>query len=231
MNTEKLRKRSSRGEKKEVLIGFFFPFLLIIFASTAFSQSGARKAPSYLSELEYGVVQEINLARQYPKQYADLLEKHKPFYNGKYFKRPGEITIVTKEGVKALNEAIRFLRKVKPIEPVRASKGMSRAARDHVNDQGPTGKLDHEGTDGSQPWDRVSRYGKWRITVGENIAYGDKTARDIVIGLIVDDGVPNRGHRKNIFNPEFRVIGVAFGSHKRYRTMCVIDFAGGFEEK
>jgi len=28
-----------------------------------------------------------------------------------------------------------------------------------------------------------------------------------VLGLIVDDGVADRGHRKTIFNPQYRYIG------------------------
>lgn len=51
-----------------------------------------------------------------------------------------------------------------------------------------------------------------------------------MISLIVDAGVRDRGHRKNIFMRDFGVVGVACGSHSRYGTMCVMDFAGGFIE-
>jgi uncharacterized protein YkwD len=48
--------------------------------------------------------------------------------------------------------------------------------------------------------------------------------------LIIDDGVLDRGHRANIFKPEFEVLGVSCGNHERYGTVCVMTFAAGYTE-
>jgi hypothetical protein len=37
------------------------------------------------------------------------------YFDGNRYKRPGEITLVTKEGVSAVDEAIAFLRSVSPV--------------------------------------------------------------------------------------------------------------------
>src|SRR5205823_4090054 len=116
------------------------------------------------------------------------------------------------------------------LQPLKFSSSMSAAARLHVMQQGILGGIGHRGTDDSQPWDRMARFGKWVGCAGENISYGQRSAREIVCALIVDDGVRGRGHRKNIFNREFAIAGVATGTHARFGSMCVIDFAGGFVE-
>lgn len=173
---------------------------------------------------------ELNRAREDPPAYAKFLEKRKVFYTGKRILYPGHVTILTEEGLPALEEAIRFLKEQAPLPPFAFSKGMSQGAQDLVDDQSSTGKIGHLGGDKSQTWDRVNRYGKWQLTVGENICYGESIGRDIVVALIIDDGVSDRGHRSNIFNPAFHVVGVATGTHNKYRSMAVITFAGGFAE-
>jgi len=198
---------------------------------TGFAQPNKVDEADYLSSSEKSVVREINIARTAPKRYASSLEKWRAHYDAKLLKLPGEVPIQTKEGVGAVVEAIRYLRSQNPVPLLSPSKGMSLGARDHVKDQGSSGSSEHKGRDGSQPWDRVNRYGTWQKTIGENISLGHDKSEPIVMSFIVDDGVPSRGHRKNIFNPDFRVIGVACGPHATDGTICVITFAGGYHEK
>jgi hypothetical protein len=51
----------------------------------------------------------------------------------------------------------------------------------------------------------------------------------IVASMLIDDGVPSRGHRQNLLDARFKVIGVAIGPHPSYGHMCVIDLAGSYE--
>jgi len=186
---------------------------------------------SFAQAIELEVAAELNLARTQPGRYAELLREYRGFIRGLYLERPGEVTVVLNEGAKAVDEAIAFLERQKPLAQMSLSKGLSQAARDHARDQGQTGQTGHGGSDRSTMDKRMERYGTWGKTIGENIAYGAVTARDIVIQLLVDDGVPSRGHRTNIFNPEFLVVGIAFGVHPGYRAVCVQDFAGEFVER
>lgn len=194
--------------------------------------AGAQARPArYLSPLERAIVAEHNRVRANPARYADYLEEQLQYFDGKLLRLPGRIAEQTKEGKKAMVEAIRYLRAAPRLPPLRPSRGMSLGARDHVRDQGPDGRTGHTGSDGTHPWDRVNRYGAWSGEVGENISYGPDTARDVVLQLIVDDGVKDRGHRKNIFHEGFQVMGVACGPHKEYRHMCVVTYAAGYAEK
>jgi len=207
--------------------------LLILLILSAFRPCSSQAAGAVDYEaLQDGIVEEVNAVRADPDSYSAFLKEMRRHYRGKHLRRPGESPLLTKEGVKAVDEAIRFLDEQNPVSRLKESKGLTRAAGDLVEAQGPLGETGHRGPDGSQPADRIGRHGKWESIIGENIAYGRyRTGRDVVAGLIVDDGVPDRGHRKTLFHPSFRLIGVNCGPHKVYRTMCVMNFAGGLREK
>jgi uncharacterized protein YkwD len=172
----------------------------------------------------------MNLARENPARYAEFIDQLRPHFQGNMLALPGRTMMRTKEGVGAIDDAVRFLRSVQPLQPLAVSRGMSRGAADLCADQAG-GRMGHSGSDWSSPGDRMSRYGTWGVLWGENVSYGKSTAREIVIALIIDDGLAGRKHRKNIFNPTFNFAGAAFGPHAQYHSVCSIDFAGDYVER
>jgi uncharacterized protein YkwD len=183
------------------------------------------RSVSYASAAEKDVILEINKARANPSLYADIyLTPLLRYFSGNDYSHPGEITIRTTEGAAAVRECIAAMKAQAPRAPLSPLEALALAARDHVKDTGPKGTVGHQGSDGSDPMTRVRRYAK-NLYCGENISYGPASARSIVIQLLVDDGVPSRGHRANIMRKEYGSIGVSIGGHKIYGAMCVVDFA------
>ena len=177
------------------------------------------------------VLAEINLARSAPRSYAGFLRTFRRLFQGKEYLLPGSTTyILTNEGGRAVDEAIRFLSRQKPLPPLGWSEGLAAAAAELAEEQGRSGDVGHEGRQSHGLRERIERHGQWQREIAENIGYGPREARDMVMQLIIDDGVPSRGHRTNNFAAAFHTAGVAWGPHPRFGSMCVIDFAGGLRE-
>lgn len=188
----------------------------------------AQTPPGKATAFERAVVQEMSEARTQPKAYAKHLRELRPYFEGTLWNRPGRVPLRTEEGLAALDEAIAFLESVRPLSPLRFNEGLARAARLHAQDLGPRGSLEHVGSDGSRLSDRLNRLGRWHGLIAENISTGEEEARQVVIQLLVDDGVAGRGHRKNLFNPDLHQAGAGSAPHRDYRVVTVIDYADGF---
>lgn len=178
--------------------------------------------------MEREVHQALNQVRKNPRSFIPILAKMARSFRGKRLYLPGQIPIITQEGPSAVTEAIEVLKQTQPLAGCRTSRAMSRAARDHALDLGHNGTASHTGQDGSNPSVRVRRYGTWRHHLAEAIALGSDTGQSMINQLLIDDGVADRGHRKNILSPQFRIVGIACGKHKLLRTICVIDLATAF---
>lgn len=50
-----------------------------------------------------------------------------------------------------------------------------------------------------------------------------------MLQLYIDDGVPNRGHRKSMLSENFKQTGIAACDHKNYGRMLVALYADNFE--
>ena len=199
---------------------------------TVAPKSASGSAPAFLSSIEAEIINEMNLARTEPQKYAALVEEYKKYYKGSLFAPPwAPRGLTTAEGVAAVDEAVNFLRAAKPLPPLGVARGLCLAARDHAQDLAVKGATGHKGSDGSLPNTRMDRYGKWESVNGESIVYEVTTARQIVIGMIIDDGVSNRGHRRNLFEANHRVAGININTSPPNGPKCVLTYAGGFTDK
>jgi hypothetical protein len=182
----------------------------------------------YLTEADKNIILELNKVRSDPRKYAELYIKPRlQYFDGYLYTEPGKEKI-TQEGIIPAEECYYFLSRMRSVPILFPEKGLSLGAKDHVKDQCPAGITGHTGTDRSGPRDRVMRYGTGDY-IGENIAYGPNRADELVISWLIDDGVPDRGHRKSLLHPEFSQVGVATGTHRRYGTMCVIEMTAGYK--
>ena len=173
------------------------------------------------------VVQAMSDVRVQPRTFARELRALRDF-DGTLWLRPGRTPLRTDEGLAAVDEAIHFLETVKPLGPLRFNEGLARAARLHAQDLGPRGALEHVGSDGSRLSERLNRLGSWQGMVAENIGTLEVDAHQVVFQLLIDDGVANRGHRHNLFNPDLHQAGAGSAPHTQYRVVTVIDYADGF---
>ncbi|MEY8874916.1 MAG: CAP domain-containing protein [Leptothrix sp. (in: b-proteobacteria)] len=178
--------------------------------------------PGPMLTVQRELLSELNRARTRPADFVPLIEAHfATLDRDNVFIEDGR-RIRMHEGRAAIDQAIAYLRTARPVPPLRLSGCLSRAAADHVQAQGPTGHVGHVGEDGSQPSDRATRRLTGRAYCGENITYSATTqARDLVIQLLVDDGVPDRGHLRNIYKADYKTVGFAVGPHARFKGMSV----------
>jgi uncharacterized protein YkwD len=116
----------------------------------------------------------------------------------------------------------------KPTDSLKLSPALNAVAKLHALDMGTKNKVGHNSSDGTTFDKRLRLRAKAKGAVAENCDYGNANPLDIVMSLLIDDGIENLGHRKNILEPRLRFVGIAIEPHKKYGMNCVMDFAEKF---
>lgn len=141
---------------------------------------------------------------------------------------PGKIQIQMVEGDAVFKESINYLKSLTPLQPLEWDDNLAASAMEHVTDIGPKGLLLYQSSDGTEPEDRITKYGNYVDSLGENIDFGPNDDIGVIISLTLDDGEEQRPHRDNLFKADYHKVGIACGPHKTEFQMCVMDFASDF---
>lgn len=164
----------------------------------------------YLTRQEKNVLYIINLCRINPKlfeaTYLKRYLKENPDEKGSY--------------ASSLKRKLKSMDALFPFQP---DSLISLAAQIHAKDYGEKGKEGHGGLYGS-PEGRMKHFGCIGDITAECCDYGMETATEIILHLLVDNGVAGVGHRKILLDPELRRTGISIQPHKQYDVNCVMDF-------
>lgn len=162
------------------------------------TNSGSSDNATSMNSQEMEMVNEINLLRGNPSGYIQYVDA---YVNEQ--RRTGGFPV----DQSVVNELKSELRQLGPLSILTPSQCIYQAAKEHGIDQKPTGDVNHEGRDGSWPWDRVRKACPNMQDGNENLVAGTPSVRTAVILLLIDEGIPTRGHRKTLLKPEWRYVG------------------------
>lgn len=152
-----------------------------------------KAAASYMKAEELTMIDEVNLVRSNPAGYIPYIEAYKlRIAKGEAF--GSEATC---------DELIAELRNLSPLSVLQPLDCLYDAAKKHGEDGRARGSNDHVGSDQSWPWDRVLRSCPNLTDGNENLVGGPASVRDAVTILLIDDGIPNRGHRRTMLDPKW----------------------------
>ncbi len=183
-----------------------------------------RPAPS--SPLEAAVLVELNRVRARPLAYAPLLRAYRAAFQGDVAYPSGEEEgVETQEGTRAVDEALHDLAARGAAPDLSWDERLARSAADLAEDQRRSGATGHDTSDGAPFAVRLARHVALTGQAGEIIAYGETTQEAVVRAFLVDDGVPDRAHRRDLFARAFRRAGIACRPHPAFGVSCVVDLS------
>lgn len=183
------------------MLGKIWPASVLKYANTA-------KDVTYLGAKEKQVIFYLNLVRLDPKLFSST-----------YLKEYLDSTKSQNHYTRSLK---RMLENIPAMDVLQPQSDLSKIAKAHAAKFGKEGKTGH-GNFAERTKKVEQKYGQY---LGENCDYGNHSALEIVLRLLIDENVKNLGHRENILDRKYHYVGVSIQPHKRYGSNCVMDFGG-----
>ena len=211
---------------------YFFSFLLLPYSLSLFAQTGninnSAISPlaqysnewndvkyskcntavnaAYLSTSEKEIIYILNLIRSYPALFAKTVLRKYPVLSGQGYLADDEYYY---------QSLVDTLLSLKPKQLLIPDNDCFTSAKCHAYSSGLVGYVGHERK--TNDCKTKKRY------YGECCDYGHKDPLDIVLSLLIDEGIPNLGHRI-VCLTDYAKVGVSIQPHKKYGTNAVLDF-------
>jgi len=171
-----------------------------------YSAANTAKDAAYLTQAEKNVIFYINLVRINSKLFAQT-------YAQKFIDSTGMKKTIY------VTSLMNTLKTQQSLKPLTTSKELSDIAKPYAIQMGKDGTIGHKDSE-----KRFAVLKSGYQSRGENCDYGSNDALAIVMSMLIDDGVSSYGHRENILDKEYNLIGVSIQLHKKYKYTCVMDF-------
>jgi hypothetical protein len=169
-------------------------------------KANTAKNTRYLKEAEKEVIFYTNLARADGKLFSDSYLELYLKSNGI---KPDSFTL-------SLFKELEFIKDLPMLYP---DNELYDIARNHAIKSGKSGKKGHQGFE-----KRFKQASKTFYAYGENCYYGRDNSLLIVLELLIDNGINDLGHRRNMLDPVYNFVGVSIMPHKESGYNCVMDF-------
>jgi hypothetical protein len=160
---------------------------------------------SFMSDKEKELIYILNLARRYPAQFANTVVKQYPAWSHNE-------GMAKTDHYQSLLRTMRLLPQSTLLYPDEACYA---SAQCHAVASGKKGYIGHNRLNADCK--------KQQHFMGECCDYGHDEPIDILMALLVDEGVANLGHRLICFTT-YNKIGVSMAPHKQYGNGVVLDF-------
>jgi len=159
-----------------------------------YNEANSAKDEDYLTDNEKKIYYYLNLLRMNPKLFADTYLGHLRNSTNQY-----ESSLYSE------------LQKIDPLPVLKPNRKLYESAKCHAIESGESGYLGHTRK-------RCAKY-----FMGECCQYGISNPLNIIISLLIDEGIPTLGHRKICLSP-YTELGVSIQPHKSYCINTVMDF-------
>ena len=151
-----------------------------------------------MTAAEKEVIYVLNLARMNPVLFTNTVIKKYPARQTNYY-----------------TTLLDTMLKLKPVKLLYPDSLCFSGAQCHAVNSGKEGYVGHDRStkDCSEKW----------YYNGECCDYGHNKPLDVIMALLIDEGVPSLGHRR-ICLGDYKNIGVSVQPHTSYRYTAVLDF-------